>query len=182
MKVFTSEDALAWIGSNLFTWHGSELVFAGDCLRYHVSMPETYGRVVVLADLLLRETLDGEWPGGFLWVRAYDIWSEVATIHIYNRLRDAVLGERKDLSDCPGQEFEGAEYDDAYSFFLLACLGGWDAIWITRNRDRIINLSHDGLVHLIVPIDDSLSQFEASVRSYGFDFTVGNVYDDNGSN
>ena len=105
MKIATTEAVADWCRER-----GHTLSQYGD-VRFHavkawsVPVPTEYIRIIVFLDCLLSQEASRGFIGALLFVQEWTVWSETATVDLFDRLRASMSRDTCKLADAPASIF-----------------------------------------------------------------------------
>src|SRR4051812_26287204 len=109
MNIGTLDEARSWFGNKSCQMPADCSVTVLDSLAtVEVSVPKEYSRVIVLNDCLLSFENPPVFSGGILIVDNFEIWSEVATIGLFDKLRSSMAGRLCELENAPVSIFSAS--------------------------------------------------------------------------
>jgi hypothetical protein len=132
-------DARIWFEQNNVALAASGLPELSNAVT-RFKIPEDAGKRVYLVSQRMR-TFIGE-PNYLVLFNDWAVWPSGQRMHIFERLRLS-YGEKRPLTQSPGQLFEEGESDDAISFVTLAVLFLWDCYVVTPKCTKFLFFSHD---------------------------------------
>jgi len=109
-------------------------------------------------------------PGGLVWLRDWDIWSE-ATERVGHALLRGVRAPHPragDVAGLPAHRLDAAEGTEARALLTLPLLFQWDAWLVPESADLAVFLSHDGFVRITAASPGAHDRVMECVRDGGW--------------
>jgi hypothetical protein len=135
-----------------------------------VEFPAKPSQILSLAGdiILLRAKHVSEFAGGVLWISTWRIWSDVADDlgeFIVTRLR-AATSRLESLASASAHQLESTEWQLATALAFETAMLNWDAFFVPRSGDVIVEISHDELVWIYCRTEASLSETLSALEQW----------------
>jgi hypothetical protein len=107
---------------------------------FFIQTPSEYRRLGYLCQHLVAWLYVGQFPGGLIWLRRWDVGAEYLTPmgwKVIENLRRA-NGDTRSLDLAPGQFFSSDETVDAQVFLMTVLGNGWPGCFVPDSADFIV--------------------------------------------
>jgi hypothetical protein len=139
MRVLSRQEAAAWCREHHVALSDRGLPERSDAdLKFEI--PCGAQKRVYLVKQAMEAFADE--PSYLVWFDDWSVWPSGQRMHVFDRLRLS-YGETRRLIDSPGHVFDQKEIEDATSFVTIAALFLWDCYVVSRQRTKLLFLSHD---------------------------------------